>query len=89
MIVYRTKNDLSLHLDALRKTRKSIGLVPTMGALHLGHSTLVERATKENDATIVSIFVNPTQFNDPVDLEKYPRTLDSDLEVSIANKDWF
>ena len=81
MIVYRTKKDLALHLDALRTTHKSIGLVPTMGALHQGHSSLVKRATGENDATVISIFVNPTQFNDPVDLEKYPRTLDRDLEV--------
>jgi pantoate--beta-alanine ligase len=81
MIVYRTKKDLEVHLDALREFQKSIGLVPTMGALHRGHASLIERATAENDATVVSIFVNPTQFNDPADLERYPRTLDQDLEL--------
>ncbi len=81
MIVYRTKKDLTRHLDALRSTNKSIGLVPTMGALHRGHASLVEKAADENDAVVVSIFVNPSQFNDPSDLEKYPRTLDQDLEL--------
>lgn len=81
MIVYRTKKDLALHLDALRNADKSIGLVPTMGALHQGHTSLVVKAASENDAVVVSIFVNPTQFNDPADLEKYPSTLDQDLEL--------
>jgi len=81
MIVYRTKKDLERHLNALRDTNKTIGLVPTMGALHKGHASLVEKAIEENDAVVVSIFVNPTQFNDPADLEKYPRTLDHDLEL--------
>ena len=81
MIVYRTKKDLVRHLDTLRSTDKSIGLVPTMGALHQGHASLVKKAADENDALVVSIFVNPSQFNDPVDLENYPRTLDQDLEL--------
>jgi pantoate--beta-alanine ligase len=81
MIVYRTKKDLALHLDALRNADKSIGLVPTMGALHQGHTSLVVKAASANDAVVVSIFVNPTQFNDPADLEKYPSTLDQDLEL--------
>jgi pantoate--beta-alanine ligase len=81
MIVYRTKTDLAGYLGNLRKSGKSIGLVPTMGALHAGHISLVERSTSENDATVVSIFVNPTQFNDPDDLAKYPRTPDRDLEL--------
>jgi len=81
MIVYRTKKDLAQHLDALRNADKSIGLVPTMGALHQGHTSLVVKAASENDAVVVSIFLNPTQFNDPADLEKYPSTLDQDLEL--------
>ena len=60
---------------------KSIGFVPTMGALHRGHAALVERCRRENDVVVVSIFVNPTQFNDPRDLERYPRTLAQDLAL--------
>ncbi len=81
MIVYRTKYDLSTHLDAVRAAGKTIGLVPTMGALHEGHISLVKQAAADNDITVVSIFVNPTQFNDPADLESYPRNLEKDLEM--------
>jgi pantoate--beta-alanine ligase len=59
----------------------TLGFVPTMGALHEGHLSLVRRSRSENDRTLVSIFVNPTQFDDPTDLEKYPRTLEGDLEM--------
>jgi pantoate--beta-alanine ligase len=62
-------------------SRKSIGFVPTMGALHRGHGSLVERCRRENDVVVVSIFVNPTQFNDPKDLDRYPRMLQSDLAL--------
>jgi pantoate--beta-alanine ligase len=57
----------------------SLGFVPTMGALHAGHEALVKRSVQENEATVVSIFINPTQFNDPKDLERYPRTIEVDL----------
>jgi pantoate--beta-alanine ligase len=81
MIVYRTKQDLAGHIKTLQDQGKTIGLVPTMGALHEGHASLVQKAGEENDAVVVSIFVNPTQFNDPSDLEQYPRRLEEDLEL--------
>lgn len=68
-------------LDAFRVEGKSIGFVPTMGALHNGHASLVERSVRENDVTVVSVFVNPTQFNDKNDLKNYPRTLDADCAL--------
>lgn len=67
--------------DKLNQEGKIIGLVPTMGALHQGHAALVRRARQENDIVIVSVFVNPIQFNNPSDLEKYPRTLTEDLDL--------
>ena len=65
----------------LRAQGKTVGLVPTMGALHAGHASLVKRSVAENDATVVSVFVNPTQFNDKNDLAKYPRTLEADCRL--------
>ena len=73
--------ELSTLLRKYPKNQHSIGLVPTMGALHHGHVQLITRSTKENDLTIVSIFVNPIQFNSAEDLERYPRTLDQDTEL--------
>ena len=60
----------------------TVGFVPTMGALHAGHQALLERSLLECDATILSIYVNPTQFNNPEDLAKYPETLDEDLKIA-------
>lgn len=71
--------DLKNYLLKERQNNKSIGLVPTMGALHAGHISLANACVAKNDVCAVSIFVNPTQFNDPHDLETYPRTLDADL----------
>lgn len=81
MKVINTIAELRSELDACRALGKSIALVPTMGALHRGHVSLVERAVAENDITVVSIFVNPTQFNDKNDLKNYPRTLDADCTL--------
>lgn len=81
MKIIDTIKDLRLLLDESRAAGKSVGLVPTMGALHTGHASLVERAVKENDVVVVSVFVNPTQFNDKNDLKNYPRTLDADCAL--------
>lgn len=81
MRVIHTIKDLQAELTVLKGQDKKVGLVPTMGALHAGHAALVKRSVSENDATVVSIFVNPTQFNDQNDLVKYPRTLDADCRV--------
>ena len=78
MILFRKKADLSIRRDDLKKNKFKIGLVPTMGALHEGHLSLVKRSIKENDYTIVSIFINPTQFNDKKDLVSYPKNLTKD-----------
>ncbi len=81
MKVINTIVELQNELFELRKEGKSVGLVPTMGALHKGHASLVERSVKENGVTVVSVFLNPTQFNDPKDLERYPRTLEADCAL--------
>ena len=81
MKLVHTIHELRAELDIQRKAGKKIGLVPTMGALHEGHASLVRRAVAENDIVVVSDFVNPTQFNDTNDLLKYPRTLEADCEL--------
>ncbi len=81
MRVVSTKAELKSLLDACRLEGKSISLVPTMGALHEGHASLVRRSVAENDVTVVSVFVNPTQFNDKNDLKNYPRTLEADCAL--------
>src|SRR5690554_744988 len=80
MNVFHSQSQLTQHLNPLRLLGKSIGFVPTMGAIHLGHLSLLEQALKENQVVVISIFVNPTQFNNSEDLEKYPRTLERDTE---------
>lgn len=81
MKVVNTVQEFKAELAAFRSEGKKIGLVPTMGALHAGHASLVGRSVKENDVTVVSVFVNPTQFNDKKDLETYPRTLEADCRL--------
>jgi len=80
MQLITTKKELKSYLDSHEKT-KTIGFVPTMGALHMGHMALVKRSVEENDLTLVSIFVNPTQFNNKEDLDKYPSTLEADMAL--------
>ena len=81
MRILKNSESLKNHIDELKDDSLSIGFAPTMGALHQGHLSLYEAAKKENDIVISSIFVNPTQFNNPEDLKKYPRTIDSDIEM--------
>jgi pantoate--beta-alanine ligase len=81
MNVFREIKSLRSHLDEFANTGKSIGFVPTMGALHEAHLSLVRHSMHDNDKTVVSIFVNPKQFNNPEDLEHYPRTVDKDIEL--------
>jgi pantoate--beta-alanine ligase len=81
MQIITTKQELQATIQACKNVGKTIGLVPTMGALHEGHASLVRRAVSENDVCVVSVFVNPTQFNNKEDLAKYPRNIERDAEL--------
>jgi pantoate--beta-alanine ligase len=81
MLLFKRVADLQKHLNSLKNKGLQIGFIPTMGALHRGHVSLVDRSRNTCDVTVVSIFVNPTQFNDPKDLEKYPRPISRDIEM--------
>lgn len=81
MEIIRSVAELRSKVSGIKNEGKTVGLVPTMGALHDGHLSLVNRARKENDAVVVSVFVNPTQFNNKKDLETYPRTEEADAEL--------
>lgn len=88
MEIIRTVSELKQRVAAQHAQSKTIGLVPTMGALHAGHISLMEQARKDNDIVVVSVFVNPTQFNNPEDLRTYPRTEEADCaKMEAANVD--
>jgi pantoate--beta-alanine ligase len=81
LVVLKTVRDLKKYREEAASSGKSVGFAPTMGALHEGHLKLVQQSNTENDLSIVSIFVNPTQFNNSEDLAKYPRTIDKDMQL--------
>ena len=81
MKIFKKKKDLKAYLLAKRQKLNTIGFVPTMGALHQGHLSLIKKAKKKNDLVVVSIFVNPTQFDNKEDLVKYPKTLKNDTKL--------
>src|SRR5690554_369513 len=88
MIVFTDQKELKAHLKPYIESKVTLGLVPTMGALHQGNLSLLKKSLDQNNTTVVSIFVNPTQFNNKEDLEKYPRTLEEDIhKIKELSKD--
>jgi len=87
MLLFKKVEDLQAHLHKIHSKGKTIGLAPTMGALHQGHLSLIRQCKQRKDYSVCSIFVNPTQFNETADLEKYPRTIERDIELltSVGN----
>jgi len=81
MNIFNTKKELKSYLTAQKQENKTIGFIPTMGALHKGHLSLIKEAKKKNDLVVVSIFVNPTQFNNTIDFVKYPKTIENDTKL--------
>jgi pantoate--beta-alanine ligase len=79
MIIFKKAEALHYYITSLKQQNKTIGFVPTMGALHAGHLSLIDAGKEQCDVTVCSIFVNPTQFNDPKDFEKYPITIEQDI----------
>lgn len=84
MLIFKTIAPLQKFLNQQKSAGLSVGFVPTMGALHLGHISLMEQARRENDVVVTSIFVNPTQFNEKADLDKYPITLEADIDKLVG-----
>jgi pantoate--beta-alanine ligase len=84
MILFKQAGALTEHLQSQKNTGKIVGFVPTMGALHEGHLSLIDQCTSGNDITVCSIFINPTQFNNPEDFKHYPVTISKDIEQLVA-----
>ncbi len=84
MVIFKKNNDINIYISAQVANGRSIGFVPTMGALHAGHLSLIKKAKEDGTLAVCSIFVNPTQFNDKKDLEKYPVSTEADIELLIS-----